>query len=63
MDRVDKYKRIEDDNNREKGKLRLSLKKEKILGQIDTTITSRERIMQSSQGQITIKWSGLYSES
>ena len=50
-------------NNREKGKLRLSLKKEKILGQIDTTITSRERIMQSSQGQITIKWSGLYSES
>ena len=62
MDRVDKYKRIEDDNNREKGKLRLSLKKEKILGQIDTTITGREGIMQSNQGQITIKWSGLYSE-
>ena len=50
-------------NNREKGKLRLSLKKEEILGRIDTTITSQEGIMQSSQGQITIKWSGLYSES
>ena len=50
-------------NNREKGKLRLSLKKEEILGRIDTTIISREGIMQSSQGQITIKWSVLYSES
>ena len=50
-------------NNREKGKLRLPLKKEEILGRIDTTITDQEGIMQSSQGQITIKWSGLYSES
>ena len=50
-------------NNREKGKLKLSLKKEEILGRIDTTITGREGIMQSSQGQITIKWLGLYSES
>ena len=50
-------------NNREKGKLRLSLKKEETLGRIDTTITGREGIMQSSQGQITIKWSALYSES
>ena len=50
-------------NNREKGKLRLSLKKEEILGRIDTTITSQEGIMQSNQGQITIKWSVLYSES
>ena len=50
-------------NNREKGKLKLSLKKEEILGRIDTTITGREGIMQSSQGQITIKWSGLYSDS
>ena len=49
-------------NNREKGKLRLSFRKEEILGQIDTTITGREGIMQSNQGQITIKWSGLYSE-
>ena len=36
-------------NNWEKGKLKLSLKKEEI--------------MQSSQDQITIKWSELYSES
>ena len=50
-------------SNREKGKLRLSLKKEEILGRTDTTIIDQEGIMQSSKGQITIKWSGLYSES
>ena len=50
-------------NNKKKGKLRLSLKKEETLGRIDTTITSQEGIMQSSKGQITIKWSRLYSES
>ena len=50
-------------SNREKGKLRLSLKKEEILGRTDTTIIGQEGIMQSSKGQITIKWSGLYSES
>ena len=42
MDRVDKYKRIEDDQ--QQGKLRLSLKKEEILGWTDTTTTSREGI-------------------
>ena len=63
MDRVDKYKRIKNDQQQGKGKLRLSLKKEEILGRIDTTITGREGIMQSNQGQITIKWSALYSES
>ena len=50
-------------NNREKGKLRFPFRKEEILGQIDTTITGRKGIMQSNQGQITIKWSVLYSES
>ena len=45
-------------NNREKGKLRLSLKKEEILGRTDTTITDWEGIIQSSQGQITIKYWG-----
>ena len=35
-------------NNREKGKLRLSLKKEEILGRIDTIITGREEIMESN---------------
>ena len=42
MDRVNKYKRIEDDG---RGKLRLSLKKEEILGRTDTTITGQEGIM------------------
>ena len=32
MDRVDKYKRIEDDQQQGKGKVRLSPKKEEILG-------------------------------
>ena len=50
-------------NNREKGKLRLSLKKGEILGRTNTTIIGREGIMQNNQGQITTKWSGLYSES
>ena len=49
-------------NNREKGKLSLSLKKGEILGQINTTITGREGIISSSKGQITIRWSELYSE-
>ena len=38
-------------NNWEKGKLKLSLKKEEILGRTDITTTGREGIMQSSQGQ------------
>ena len=49
-------------NNREKGKLSLSLKKGEILGRTDTTITGREGIIQSSKGQVTIRWSELYSE-
>ena len=49
-------------NNREKGKLSLSLKKGDILGRTDTIITGREGIIPSSRGQITIRWSELYSE-
>ena len=49
-------------NNREKVKLSLSLKKGEILGRTDTTITGREGIIQSSKGQVTIRWSELYSE-
>ena len=49
-------------NNREKGKLSLSLKKGEILGRKNTTITGQEGIIPSSKGQITIKWSELYSE-
>ena len=49
-------------NNREKGKLSLSLKKEEILGRTDTTITGPKGIIPSSKGQITIRWSELYFE-
>ena len=49
-------------NNREKGKLSLSLKKGEILGRTDTIITGREGIIPSSRCQITIRWSELYSE-
>ena len=49
-------------NNREKGKLRLSLKKEEILGRTDSTIIGWKGIIQSSKGQVTIRWSELYSE-
>ena len=50
-------------NNREKGKLSLSLKIGKNLGRIDTIITGREGIILSSRRRITIRWSELYSES
>ena len=49
-------------NNREKGKLSLSLKKGENLGRTDTIIAGREGIILSSSCQITIKWSELYSE-
>ena len=49
-------------NNREKGKLSLSLRKGDISGWTDTTIIGREGIISSSKGQITIRWSELYSE-
>ena len=49
-------------NNREKGQLSLSLKKWEILGRTDTAITGRKEIIPSSKGQITIRWSELYSE-
>ena len=49
-------------NNREKGKLSLSLKKGEILSRTDTTITGQEGIILSSRRQITISWSELYSE-
>ena len=39
-------------NNKEKGKLRLSHKKEEILGRTDTITTGREGIMPNSQGAI-----------
>ena len=50
-------------NNRERGKLRLSPKKEKILVRTDSTTTDREGITWSNRGQITPKLSELSSES
>ena len=49
-------------NNREKGKLSLSLNKGDILGRTDTIITGREGIILSSRRRITIRWLELYSE-
>ena len=49
-------------NNREKGKLSLSLKKGENLGRTDTIITGQEGIILSSRRRITIRWSELYSE-
>ena len=49
-------------NNREKGKLSLSLKKGENLGRTDTIITGREGIILSSKCQTKISWSELYSK-
>ena len=54
---------INNSNNREKGKLSLSLKKGESLGRTDTIITGREGIILNSRYQVTIRWSELYSES
>ena len=45
IDRVNKYKRIEDDQQQGKGRLRLSLRKGEISGRTNTIITGREGIM------------------
>ena len=58
MDRVDKYKRIEYDQQQQqqgKGKAKLVLKKEENLGQTDTIITGQEGIILSSRHQVTIR--------
>ena len=54
---------INNSNNREKGKLSLSLKKRENLGWTDTITTGWEGIILSSRYQVTIRWSELYSES
>ena len=46
---------INNSNNKEKGKLSLSLKKEENLGRTDTIITGREGIILSSRYQIIIR--------
>ena len=54
---------INNSNNKEKGKLSLSLKKKENLGRTDTIITGWEGIILNSRYQVTIRWSELYSES
>ena len=54
---------INNNNNKEKGKLNLSLKKWGNLGRIGIIITGREGIILSSRYPVTARWSELYSES
>ena len=57
MDRVDKYKRIEDDQQQQqgKGKAKLVLQERRELGRTDTIITGREGIILSSRYQVTAR--------
>mgnify|MGYP006869212832 CR=1 FL=1 len=43
-------------NNRGKGRLRLSLRRGRISGQIDTTITDKGEILLDNRGQSLLKW-------
>ena len=62
MDRVDKYKRIEDNQQQGKGEAKVVPQERRDFRSNRYNNNRREGIMQSSQGQITIKWSGLYYE-
>ena len=50
MDWIDKYKRIEEDQQQGKERLRLFLKKERISSQVDTISTGRREILLGSLG-------------
>ena len=63
MDRVDKYKRIEDDQQQGKGKAKVIPQERRDLGQTNTATTGQEGIMQINQGQTTLKLSVQSSES
>ena len=63
MDRVDKYKRIEDDQQQGKGKAKVIPQERRVSGRTDTATTGREGIMQINQGQTTLKSSVQSSES
>ena len=56
MDRIDEYKRVEEDQQQRKGRLRLSLRIEGISGWIDTAIISLEETLLGSQGQVLHRW-------
>ena len=46
MDRVDKYKRIEDDQQQGRGKAKVIPQEMRVSGRTDTTTIGREGIMQ-----------------
>ena len=50
MDQVDKYKRIEDDQQQGKGKAKVIPQERRDLGQTNTATTGQEGIMQINQG-------------
>ena len=63
MDRVDKYKRIEDDQQQGKGKAKVIPQERRDLGQTNIATTGQEGIMQINQGQTTLRLSVQSSES
>ena len=63
MDQVDKYKRIEDDQQQGKGKAKVIPQERRDLGQTNTATTGQEGIMQINQGQTTLRLSVQSSES
>ena len=55
MDWIDKYKRVKEDQQQGKGRLRLSFKRGGILGRTDTIITNLGETLLSSQGLPTLR--------
>ena len=55
MDWIDKYKRVKEDQQQGKGRLRLSFKRGGILGRTDTIITNLVETLLSSQGLPTLR--------
>ena len=62
MDRINKYKRVEEDQLQGKEMRRLSLKKGEISGRTDTTIAARGEISQGNTDQPICKRLMSYSE-
>ena len=55
MDWIDKYKRVKEDQQQGKRRLRLSFKRGGILGRTDTIITNLGETLLSSQGLPTLR--------
>ena len=63
MDRIDKYKRVEEDNNKGNGKLRWSHRIEGILGQIDIIVTDLGEILLGNPNLLLLTWLASCSKS